>query len=434
MLHVQNRFTFHLIHFKILVRYSTFRITDMLIIPEVQLQDGKVVTHSTAEGSHTIHDITPQQAVQDFATGGAKMIQIVDIDAARSKPETNQQLIQDLINETDVPIQVSGGIRTLAQINDWFETGAARVVLGTIAITDAPLVTEAANRHPGGIIVHLDTRDGYVMIDGWKTQTAFKAQDLIHELQMTGIAGVIHKDTQFMDYDFSEALALTEQLSHDVSIPVFSSGTVRTLDDLARLRYLPNINGAVISHAFISGDISLQDALRVAAQKETNLEPESITPTVNMGIHHGVRAYLAAYNSSQASRVWNQALRDTITEDNPYMEVLIPQVDLDIDLETLSRREIQNCYETELDKADILIVILDGVEAEAWTGFECGYARAKGKYIYGITSNAEMHSSSQLRFASMCDELIEFTAGDDLTKSHAEISHILSTRAMVQNQ
>ena len=406
----------------------------MLIIPEVQIQDGKVVTRSSAEGSDTIHDITPQQAVQDFAAGGAKMIQIVDIDAARSRAENNQQLIKDLIQETDVPIQVSGGIRTLTHINDWFEAGAARVVLGTVAITDAPLVVEAANRHPGGVIVHLDTRDGFVMIDGWKTQTAFKALDLIHELQMTGIAGIIHKDTEYMDFEFSEALALTEQLSHDVSIPVFSSGTVRTLDDLARLRYLPNINGAIISHAFISGDISLKDALQVGAQKETNLEPESITPTVSMGIHQGVRAYLAAYNSSQASRVWNLALRDTITEDNPYMEVLIPQVDLDIDLETLSRREIQNYYEAELDKSDIVIVILDGVEAEAWTGFECGYARAKGKYIYGITSDEEIRSSSQQRFASMCDELIHYTAGDDLTKSHAEISHTLSTRAMVQNQ
>ena len=60
----------------------------MLIIPEVQIQDGKVVTRSSAEGSDTIHDITPHQAVHDFASGGAKMIQILDIDAARSATPT----------------------------------------------------------------------------------------------------------------------------------------------------------------------------------------------------------------------------------------------------------------------------------------------------------------------------------------------------------
>jgi phosphoribosylformimino-5-aminoimidazole carboxamide ribotide isomerase len=406
----------------------------MIIIPEIQIRDGKVISREAVESDDTVHDITPQQALESFVADGAQMLQIVDVDAARSNPQRNEKLIKELINSTDVPIQVAGGIRTLSQINDWFEAGAARVVLGTVAITDSHLVVEASNRHPGGIIVHLATRGGYVMIDGWKTQTAFRPRDLIRDLQMTGIAGVVHKGTERLDSEFDEALALTEQLSHDVSIPVYSSGTVRTLDDIARLRYLPNINGAIISHALLTGQISLRDALQVASAKETNLEPESITSNVNMGIHHGVRAYMAAYNSSQAARVWNLALRETLTEDNPYMEVLIPQVDLDIDIDAMSPRELQASYEAELDKANVVIVVLEGVEAEAWTGFECGYARARGKYIYGITSRQAVKGPSQLRFEAMCDELIEFSAGDDVTKSHAEISHQLATRVMVKNQ
>ena len=406
----------------------------MIIIPEIQIQDGKVITRAAIQGEDIIHDWTPAEALRSFVDDGAEMLQLVDIDAARSNPQTNEALIKELLSETDVPIQVAGGIRTMTQINDWFEAGAARVVLGTIAITDSPLVTEAAGRHPGGIIVHLSTRDGYVMIDGWKTQTAFRPQDLIRDLQMTGIAGVVHKGTESLDIDFVEALALTEQLSHGVSIPVYSSGTVQSLDDIARLRYLPNINGAIISHALMTGQINLKDALRVAAQKETNLDPESITTNVNMGVHQGVRAYLAAYNSSQAARVWNLALRGRLTEDNPYMEVLIPQMDLDVDIETLSARELQACYETELDKADIVIVILDGVEARAWTGFECGFARARGKYIYGVSSHESIMGSNQQRIEAMCDELIYFSPGDDVTKSHAEISHAMATRVMVQNQ
>ncbi|MBT8437153.1 MAG: nucleoside 2-deoxyribosyltransferase [Gammaproteobacteria bacterium] len=406
----------------------------MMIIPEIQIQDGKVITRAAIEGDDIVHDISPRQAVQNFVADGAQMLQIVDIDAARSKPANNAELIKELLNEIDIPVQVAGGIRTLAQINDWFEAGAARVVLGTIAITDSPLVVEAASRHPGGIIVHLATRGGYVMIDGWKTQTAFMPKDLVRDLQMTGIAGIVHKGTERLDSGTDEVLALTEQLSHDVSIPVYTSGTVRTLDDIAKQRYLPNINGAIISHALITGEIALKDALQIAAEKETNLEPESITHNVNMGIHHGVRAYLAAYNSSQAARVWNLALRDMITEDNPYMEILIPQHDLEFDLEKLTQRELQACYEDELDKADIVIVILEGVEAEAWTGFECGFARARGKYIYGITSDQAVKGPSQQRFEAMCDELIHFTPGDEITKTHAEISHALATRVMVQNQ
>ena len=406
----------------------------MIIIPEIQIRDGKVITREAVEGEDVIHEISPAEAVAKFISLGAQMLQLVDVDAARSNTQNNEELIKQLIRDNDVPIQVAGGIRTLTQINDWFETGAARVVLGTVAITDSALVVEAANRHPGGIIVHLSTRDGYVMIDGWKTQTAFRAQDLIRDLQMTGIAGVVHKGTERLDSDFDEVLALTEQLSHDVSIPVYSSGTVKSLDDIARMRYLPNINGAVMSQALLSGSIDLEEALRVAAEKETNLEPESITSNVNMGIHHGIHAYLAAYNSSQATRVWNLALRDTLTEDNPYMGIIIPQADLDLDIDALTPRELQAAYEAELDKCDIVIVILEGIEAEAWTGFECGYARARGKYVYGVRSQDSVRSASQRRFEAMCDELIEYTPGDDVTKSHAEISHQLATRVMVKNQ
>lgn len=406
----------------------------MIIIPEIQIKNGKVVTGAATESDDIGHDISPRQAVQDFVADGAQMLQIVDIDAARSNPDNNEILIKELLGETDIPIQVAGGIRTLSQINDWFEAGAARVVLGTIAVTDSSLVVEAASRHPGGIIVHLATLNGYVMIDGWKKQTAFMPQDLIRDLQMTGIAGVIHKGTERLDSASDEALALTEQMSHDVSIPVYASGTVRTLDDIARHHYLPNINGVIISHALMTGDISLKDALHIAAQKETTLEPESVTHNVNMGIHRGIRAYLAAYNSSQAARVWNLALRDMITEDNPYMEVLIPQVDLELDIESMPQRELQGYYESELDRADIVIVILEGIEAEAWTGFECGYARARGKYIYGVTSDQEAKGRGQQRFEAMCDELIHFTPSDEITKTHTEISHALATRVMVQNQ
>jgi nucleoside 2-deoxyribosyltransferase len=115
------------------------------------------------------------------------------------------------------------------------------------------------------------------------------------------------------------------------------------------------------------------------------------------------------------------------------MEISIPQVDLEIDEDNMTPREIQECYEAELDKSDIVIVILDGIEVEAWTGFECGYARAKGKYIYGITADQAMEDSSRKRYASMCDELIYYTPGDDLNTSHSEISHALASRAMMRN-
>ena len=86
----------------------------MIIIPEIQIQGGKVITGAADESNDIVHEISPRQAMQNFVADGAQVLQIVDIDAARSKPENNEQLIRELLNETDVPIQVAGGIRTLA--------------------------------------------------------------------------------------------------------------------------------------------------------------------------------------------------------------------------------------------------------------------------------------------------------------------------------
>jgi nucleoside 2-deoxyribosyltransferase len=119
-----------------------------------------------------------------------------------------------------------------------------------------------------------------------------------------------------------------------------------------------------------------------------------------------------------------------MTDANPYIEVSIPQYDLEASDTQLTPIETQQYYQDELDNSDIVIVILDGVENEAWTGFECGYARAKGKYIYGISADQEMKDSNQKHYAAMCDELILFTPRDDLNASHSEIAHALTTRLM----
>ena len=156
----------------------------------------------------------------------------------------------------------------------------------------------------------------------------------------------------------------------------------------------------------MTGEIALKDALHIASQKETNPEPESITHNVNMGIHHGVRAYLAAYNSSQAARVWNLALRDMITEDNPYMEILIPQVDLELDFENLSRREMQACYESELEKA------LEEVDEFKWV--EKSETKSKprlGVYIESAENGVAITSISEHSIAESAD----LKSGDVIT-------------------
>ena len=401
----------------------------MLVFPEIQISEGKVVTRVSPETDNIVHPLSPAEAVRKFETQGAERLHLLDVDAALGKDTTNDEFIGELIASTHIPVQVAGGMRTLHHIEAWFEAGAAHVVLGTLAITDQQLLAEACARYPGAILANIATKDGYVMIDGWRTQTAFRPRDIVYDLQMAGVAGIIHFDINRFEGDASTSLALTMEMKQDVVIPVYSSGTVHSLDDMARLRYLPNIHGVIIGEALINERFSLQEALVVAAQRETSPEPEVETSVSVRGIQHPVKVYLASYSLSPAVRWWNQDLRQAITDDNPYIEMLIPQEDLDVDPSEHTPREQQAAYEKVVDNADAVVVVLDGIENEAWTGFECGYARARGKYLLGIATS--IPNEARTPIDAMCDDVIVIDPHEDRHVIFASIAKEVNARLLM---
>lgn len=403
----------------------------MLVFPEIQISDGQVVTRVSPEAENIVHALTPSEAIARFEAQGAERLHLLDVDAALGKDTTNGDLIAGLIASTHIPAQVAGGMRTLHHIESWFEAGAAHVVLGTLAITDQQLLAEACARYPGAILANIATKDGYVMIDGWRTQTAFRPQDIVYDLQMAGVAGIIHFDINRLEGDASTSLALTMEMNQDVVIPVYSSGTVHSLDDMARLRYLPNIHGVIIGEALLNERFSLQEALGIAAQRETSPEPEVETSVSVRGIQHPVRIYLASYSLSPAVRWWNQDLRQAVTDDNPYIEMLIPQEDLDIDPAEHTPRELQAAYEKVVDDADAVVVVLDGIEHEAWTGFECGYARARGKYLLGIATSVPNEARAQIE--AMCDDVIVIDPHEDRFVLFASIAKQVNARLLMDS-
>ena len=401
----------------------------MLVFPEIQISEGKVVTRVSPEAENVVHPLTPYEAVRKFEAQGAERLHLLDVDAALGKDTGNGELIGELIASTNIPVQVAGGMRTLHQIEAWFEAGAAHVVLGTLAITNQQLLAEACARYPAAILANIATKDDYVMIDGWRTQTAYRPRDIVYDLQMAGVAGIIHFDINRLERDASTSLALTMEMKQDVVIPVYSSGTVHSLDDMARLRYLPNIHGVIIGEALINERFSLQEALDVAAQRETSPEPEVETSVSVRGIQHPVKIYLASYSLSPAVRWWNHDLRQAVTDDNPYIEMLIPQEDLDIDPTELTLRELQAAYEKVVDDADAVVVVLDGIENEAWTGFECGYARARGKYLLGIATSVP--NEARTPFEAMCDDLIIIDPHEDRHVIFASIAKEVNARLLM---
>ena len=244
----------------------------MIIYPDIEVHNGQCVNlkHGSIEAPK-IFDLSPVQAAAEFEASGAEWLHLIDLNAVFEKGDNNE-IMREVIRQSNIPVQVGGGIRSSSVIDQWFEHGAARVVIGTAAVFDQYLVEEACVKHPEKIIISIDARGGKVVSHGWKHTSTFTAMELARRFERSGAAGIIYTDIDRYDELPESNMANTTQMATELDCPVISSGTVRNLDDVSMLSQLPNIAGVVIGWALFSRTITLEDALQVAWQKTTEAQ------------------------------------------------------------------------------------------------------------------------------------------------------------------
>jgi phosphoribosylformimino-5-aminoimidazole carboxamide ribotide isomerase len=238
----------------------------MIIYPDIEIQDGKCINLSRGGfGEPTVYDKTPLDAAREFERSGAKWLHIVDMDGVFQGGRHNADLICEIIETVNIPVQVAGGIRTIDAVHWWFEHGAERIVLGTAAVADQNLVMEACTRYPGRVVVSVDAHKGYVVIEGWRTQTSFTALELARHFEAAGVAAIIYTDIDRYENLPESSFAATAEMGSELSVPMISTGTVDILDDVSTLKYLPNISGVIIGRALFNEVFTLEEAIEIAS-------------------------------------------------------------------------------------------------------------------------------------------------------------------------
>lgn len=234
----------------------------MMIFPEIELMGGKCVSLTRGEFDNArVYDLDPVETARGFTASGAQWIQVVDLDGVKQGGRHNADIITDIIDAVETPVQVGGGIRTMTAIEWWIEHGATRIVLGTAAIMDRRLVMEACAQFPGRVAVSVDERGGAVMIEGWREAASVSALDVARQLQDAGVTAIIYTDIDRSDDLPESSFAKTTEMARQLSVPVISSGTVKSLDDLSTLKYLPNISGAIVGWALFEKKFTLDEAI-----------------------------------------------------------------------------------------------------------------------------------------------------------------------------
>jgi phosphoribosylformimino-5-aminoimidazole carboxamide ribotide isomerase len=185
----------------------------------------------------------------------------VDLDAATGRGR-NDEVIRDLLRESDVPVQVGGGVRDEARIERLLEEGATWVVIGTRAVEDEDWRHEMASLFPGRLIIAADVRERRVVTKGWAETSRLDVIDFVQELGTIPLAGVlvtaVHREGKMQGTD----LPLMEDVAEASAWPVFASGGVTSLEDMRGLEHR-GLSGAVLGMALYTGVL---DARRLAEE------------------------------------------------------------------------------------------------------------------------------------------------------------------------
>jgi phosphoribosylformimino-5-aminoimidazole carboxamide ribotide isomerase len=238
----------------------------MILFPAIDLKDGQCVRLKLGDMDQaTVYNPDPAAQAKAFEDEGFEWLHVVDLNGAFAGESVNGAAVEAILKATKNPVQLGGGIRTIAHIDSWLSKGLSRVILGTVAVRDPALVIEACKLFPGKVAVGIDAKGGKVAVEGWAEASELGIIELAKRFEGAGVAAII-----YTDIDRDGILAginwnSTLELARSTSIPVIASGGLASLDDIRRLAE-PDariLEGAISGRALYDGRIDPAEALRI---------------------------------------------------------------------------------------------------------------------------------------------------------------------------
>ncbi len=242
----------------------------MLIIPAIDLKDGHCVRLEQGRmDTATVFSTEPAEAAAQWTAKGARRLHVVDLNGAVAGKPRNERAVKDILAaiDTDIPVQLGGGIRDLETIERYLDDGVSFVIIGTAAVKNPGFLHEACDAFPGHIMVGLDAREGKVATDGWSKLTGHDVVDLAKRFQDYGVEAVIYTDIGRDGMMTGVNIEATVRLAQALTVPVIASGGLNSLEDIRRLRAVEaeGITGAITGRAIYEGKLDFAEALKAAA-------------------------------------------------------------------------------------------------------------------------------------------------------------------------
>lgn len=241
----------------------------MLIIPAIDLRGGRCVRLAQGRRADVrVYDGDPVERARAFAAEGAPMIHVVDLDGAFADAGSpNREIARRIFESAGVPVQFGGGVRAADDVSRMIEWGAARVVVGTLAVESPALLGRLAEKFGERLAVGIDARGGRVVTRGWERQEELAAVELARRVAAAGVARIVYTDVARDGMLSGVNVEQTCAVARAGGVPVTASGGVSSLPDLEALRRASacGIEGVIVGKALYDGVFTLGEALAAAA-------------------------------------------------------------------------------------------------------------------------------------------------------------------------
>jgi phosphoribosylformimino-5-aminoimidazole carboxamide ribotide isomerase len=238
----------------------------MILYPAIDLKDGACVRLLRGDmAAVTVYNEDPAEQAARFAESGFAWLHLVDLNGAVEGKPVNAKAVESIIATTKLPIQLGGGIRNIATIEDWLSRGVQRVVLGTVAVRNPSLVKEACAKFPGRVAVSIDSREGLVAVEGWRETSTMRTLDLALDMEQAGVAAIVFTDINRDGAMGGINLEATVDLAFALTTPVIASGGVSSIEDIIAVKAeeKSGIAGVICGRALYDGRVDPAAALAI---------------------------------------------------------------------------------------------------------------------------------------------------------------------------
>ncbi|MBN1276923.1 MAG: 1-(5-phosphoribosyl)-5-[(5-phosphoribosylamino)methylideneamino]imidazole-4-carboxamide isomerase [Deltaproteobacteria bacterium] len=237
----------------------------MLVIPAIDIKGGRCVRLRQGRmDDETIFSDVPEEMAIKWHEQGAERIHIVDLDGAIAGRAINRNVIKRITDIIPVPVELGGGVRDMATLEDYFDLGISYVILGTVAYKNPEFVIEACRTFPAKIIIGIDAKKDRVAVEGWTQDIELTTSELAKRFEGIGASAIIYTDISRDGMKTGPNIDATRALARAVEIPVIASGGISDISDVLNVLTLSKdgVIGMITGRALYEDSLNLESAIR----------------------------------------------------------------------------------------------------------------------------------------------------------------------------